>query len=120
MRSLLSRIAIALVITSLASVSAFAKGKTKTVTFESNIKVNGTMVPKGKYDLKFDEKTGELSIVKDSKVIARAATTAEKRQRKARDFVLRSTGSGADLQLTGVTFAGSDQNLLINGSQASR
>jgi hypothetical protein len=120
MKSLLNRFAIALVVASLLSVAVFAKAKKETVSFPTNIKVNGTVVSKGTYDVKFDEKTGELSIVKDSKVIARATATVEKRDSKARRFVFRSSGTGDDTQLISVTFAGADQDLVVGGSQASR
>lgn len=120
MKSFLNRIAMALLITSLASVSAFPKAKKETVSFPTNIKVNGTLVNRGVYELKFDDKTGELSIVKDNKVIARATATAEKRENKARQFVFRSSGSGDDTQLTGITFSGADHDLVISSAQASR
>ena len=87
MKSLLSRIAMALLIASLASVSAFPKTNKRTVAFQSDISVNGTLVSKGVYDLKFDDKSGELSIMKDNKVVARATASVEKRDRKAREFL---------------------------------
>jgi hypothetical protein len=120
MKYFLNRIGLALLITSLATVTVLAKTKKATVTFPTDIKVNGTAVSKGVYDLKFDDKTGELTIVKDNKVIARATASAEKREKKARQFALRSTGSGAEMQLTSVTFSGADHDLIISGSQASR
>ena len=120
MKSLLNRIAIALLIASLASVAAFAKAKKETVSFPTNIKVNGTVVNKGVYDVKFDDKTGELSIVKENKVIARATASVEKRDKKARQFAFRSSGTGDETQLVSVTFAGADHNLVLGGSQASR
>jgi hypothetical protein len=120
MKYFLTRITMALLITSLASVTVFSKTKKATITFPTNIKVNGTAVSKGVYDLKFDDKTSELTIVKGNKVIARATATVEKRGRKARQFELRSAGTGDDLQLTGVTFSGADHDLIISGSQATR
>lgn len=120
MKSFLNRVALALLITSLASVAVFAKGKKETVSFPTSIKVNGTVVNKGVYDLKFDDKTGELSIVKDNKVIARATASAEKRDKKARQFAIRSSGTGDETQLVSVTFAGADHDLVISSSQASR
>ena len=116
----LNRIAVALLITALATVSAFAKGKKETVTFPTNIKVNGTVVKQGVYDVKFDDKTGELSIEKGSKVIAKATASVEKRDKKAQRLELRTTGRGDDTQLIAVTFAGTDQVLNIGGSSASR
>jgi hypothetical protein len=115
-----NRIAVALLIASLASVAAFAKTRSEKVTFISDIKVNGTTVKKGVYDLKFDDKTGEVSIVKNGKVLAKANTTVEKRQSKARRFEWRYTGQGENAELTHVVFAGADQNVVLNSSAASR
>jgi hypothetical protein len=120
MKSFLNRIAIALLVTSLASVSVFAKAKKETVSFPTDIKVNGTLVNKGVYDVRFDDKTGELSIEKNKKVIARATASVEKRENKARTFVLRSSGSGDETLLTGITFAGADHDIVLSGTQASR
>jgi hypothetical protein len=120
MKSLISRIAIALLITSLAGVSAFAKTRREKITFIDNIKVNGTLVTKGVYNLKFDDKTGEVSILKGSKVVARASVDPEKRDRKAGTFEVRSTGSGDTRQLLSVAFGGSDVNLVLRDSQASK
>lgn len=120
MKSLLNRIAIALLVASLSSVAVFAKAKKETVSFPTNIKVNGTVVNKGTYDVKFDDKTGELSIMKNSKVIARATASVEKRDSKARQFVFRSSGTGDDAQLISVTFAGADHDLVVGSSQASK
>lgn len=120
MKSLINRIAVAFLITSLASVSAFAKTKKETVSFPTDISVNGTVIKKGVYDVKYDDQAGELTIVKNNKVLAKAATSIAKRDRKAREFQLRSFASGAETQLIGVTFAGSDHNVLIGNSNASR
>lgn len=120
MKSLINRIAIALLITSLTSVAAFAKTKKETVTFPTDIKVNGTVVSKGVYDLKYDDAAGEVTIAKDGKVVARAAATMEKRDKKARQFQIRSVGSGEETQLIGVTFAGADHNVVVGNSNASR
>ena len=69
----------ALMICALASISiaAAAKDKVKTenVTFASDTMVNGTLVKAGDYQMKFNEQTGELSILKDGKV--KAKTTAQ-------------------------------------------
>ena len=120
MKSILNRIAIALVITSLASVMAFAKTKTETVKFDSDIKVNGTLVSKGVYKLKFDDVAGELTISKDGKVVARTSASVVKRDQKARQFELRSTGTGDETQLTGIAFEGADHNVVVGNSAASR
>jgi hypothetical protein len=121
MKSLLTKIGIAFVITSLTAVSAFAKTRKESITLTTNTTVNGTLVKSGTYQLRFDDEKGELSIMKDGKVIAKSSTTSEKRDSKAaRQFELRLSGSGEEKQLIGIAFAGADQNIVLNGSSASR
>lgn len=120
MKSLIKQVSIALVMLSLAAVSVVAKTRKESISFTSNTTVNGTLVKKGTYQLKFDDEKGELSIVKDGKVIAQASTTSAKREAKAAKFELQLSGSGAERQLVGIAFGGTDQNFVINGASASR
>ena len=120
MKNLFTRISMVLLIASLAGVVVFAKAKKERVTFPTNIKVNGTVVKKGVYDLKFDDQTGELSILRGNKVIARASASVAKRDGKAHQYMLRSTGKGDDEQLVAVTFGGADYDVVLGGSQATR
>jgi len=120
MKSVIKQIGMALVITSLIAVSAFAKTRKESITLATDTTINGTLVKSGTYDLKFDDEKGELSIVKNGKVIAQAGTTTEKRAEKARKFELRLNGAGEGRQLVGIAFAGADQNIVLNGSSASR
>jgi hypothetical protein len=119
MKSIVSKMAAVLMVGALTSVVAFAKVHKQKVTFENDIKVNDTLVKKGTYDLKFDDESGQLSIVKNGKVVAQAMGKVEQREKKASDFQLRSTGNGGDQQLTGVTFGGSDKDVVITSSGAS-
>jgi len=120
MRSIVNRMVVVLVVGALTSVVALAKVQKHQVTFENDTKVNGTLVKKGTYDLKFDDQTNQLSIVKNGKTIAQAMTRFEQRDKKAGDFQLRSSGSGDECQLIGVTFGGSDKNVLVtNGASTS-
>ncbi|HKP81617.1 MAG TPA: hypothetical protein VJT69_06355, partial [Pyrinomonadaceae bacterium] len=90
-----------------------------TVTFDTDIKVNDTLVKKGTYQVKFDDETGQLSILQNGKVVAQAMTRLEDRAKKANDFVLRSEVNGNETQLTGVTFDGSDKNVVISNGGAT-
>ena len=119
MKSIVNRVIVVLLVGALTSVVALAKVHKQKVTFENDIKVNSTVVEKGTYDLKFDDETGQLSIVKNGKTIAKAMTKLEPRPKKANDFQLRSTGSGADSQLLGVTFDGWDKDVVITNNGAS-
>ena len=119
MKSIVNRMLVVMLVGALTSVVAFAKVHKEKVTFENDIKVNGTLVKKGTYDVKFDDATGQLSVSKQGKVIAEAMTRTEQRTKKAVDFQVRSTGSGNELQLVGVTFGGSDKDIMIANSGAS-
>ena len=116
MKSIVSKMVAVVMVGALTSVVAFAKVQKEKVTFDSDIKVNGTVVKKGTYDLKFDDESGQLSITKNGKVVAQAMAKAEQREKKANDFQLRSTSDKGETNLIGVTFNGSDKNVVITGS----
>jgi hypothetical protein len=119
MKSIVSRMLVVLMVGALTSVVALAKVQKHRVTFEKDMTVNGTLVKKGSYDVKFDDETGQLSIVKNGKVVAQAMARVETREKKANDFQLRSTVNGDETQLVGVTFGGSDKDVLITNSGAT-
>lgn len=119
MKSIVNRIAVVLVVGALTSMVAFAKVHKHKVTFENDIKVNGTLVKKGTYDVKFDDESGQLSIVKNGKTVAEATAKVEARAKKASDFQLRSTVNGDETELIGVTFSGSDKDVMITGGSAT-
>ena len=119
MKSIVNRMLVVLMVGALTSVVALAKVHKHKVTFDSDIKVNGTLLKKGTYDVKFDDQSGQLSIAKNGKVIAQAMARFEQRAKKANDFQLRSVTSGDETQLTGVTFGGSDKDIVITNTGAS-
>jgi hypothetical protein len=119
MKSIVSRMVAVLMVGALTGVVAFAKVHKEKVTFDSDIKVSGTVVKKGTYDVNFDDESGQLSITKNGKVVAQAMTKLEQRDKKANDFQLRATTNGDETQLIGVTFGGSDKNVVITGSGSS-
>ena len=119
MKSVMSKVLAVLMVGALTSVVALAKVQKAKATFDSDIKVNGTLVKKGSYDVKFDDETGQLSIIKNGKVVAEAMTRLEARSKKAPDFQIRSVTNGNETQLAGVTFGGSDKDVMISNNGAS-
>ena len=119
MKSIVSRMVAIVMVGALTGVVAFAKVHKQKVTFENDIKVNGTLVKKGTYDVKFDDATGQLLIAKNGKTVAEATGKLETREKKANDFQLRSTVNGDETQLIGVTFGGSDKDVVITSGGAS-
>ena len=118
MKSILKRVAVVLMVGALTSVVALAKVQKHKVTFDTDVKVNDTVLKKGDYDLKFDDQTGRLSILKNNKVVAETMARLEPRSKKADAFQFRSSGSGSDTQLVGVTFGGSDKDVVISNNGA--
>lgn len=119
MKSIVNRIVVVIMVGALASVAAFAKTHKHRVTFENDIKVNGTLVKKGSYDVKFDDASGQLSIIKNGKTIAQTMAKLEARAKKANGFQLRSVGTGDETELTGLTFGGSDKDVVITNGSAT-
>jgi hypothetical protein len=105
-----------LMILALASAVTFAKVKRSSITFTGDTMVNGTLVKAGDYNLKFDEKTNELSILKGGKVMVTTTTTMRERTDKAAD----TQYDIKDNVLVSVAFSGERQDLVINqqGSQS--
>lgn len=116
MKKNLSRIAVALILCAMTSVVAFAKEKSRVVTFGSDFVVGGTEVKAGTYRVSFNEETNEISIVdrKTKSVLAKATARLEERQSSKGSFDMRwATGSGKQV-LIGITFPGARQNIVLN------
>jgi hypothetical protein len=107
----------ALMICAFASIAVFAaakdKVKTESVTFVSDVMVNGTLVKAGEYQVKFNEETGELAIVKDGKVKAKTTAHLQSRSEKAKNTSFRTVDKGSIAELIGVTFGGSNQEMVV-------
>ena len=118
MKVFLKTFLLALLIGALASVSALAKGKvkTETVTFASDTMVSGTLVKAGVYQMKFNEETNELTILKDGKVKAKTTAHFTPRADKAKNTGVRTVQNGNASELIGFTFGGSNQDLLVGNS----
>jgi hypothetical protein len=102
------------------SIAAAAKDKVKTenVTFTSDTMVNGTLVKAGDYQIKFNEQSGELAILKDGKVKAKTTAQLQTRSDKARNTSVRTLTKGDVAELIGFSFSGSKQDVVVsaNGS----
>ena len=123
MKRFISFFAVAVLFGALASFSVLAgdKGKVekKTVTFPEDVMVNGTLIKAGEYEVKFDEGSNELSIIKNGEVKAKTAAHVEARSDKARSTALRTIEKGGATELLGVTFGGSMRDVMVGASGAS-
>jgi hypothetical protein len=109
-----------LIVGALASFSALAGDKSKVekkmITFPEDVMVNGTLVKAGDYEVKFDESTNELSILKNGKVQAKTPAHIEARSDKAKNTALRTADKGGATELIGVTFGGSNRDVMVGAS----
>jgi hypothetical protein len=113
-----------LIVGALASIGALAagdKGKVekKMITFTEDVVVNGTVVKPGDYEVKFDDSSKELSIIKNGKVVAKTPAHLEARSEKAKNTALRTMDKGGNAELIGVTFGGSDRDVIVGASGSS-
>lgn len=120
MKSVVNRVVGTFLLVALAGSVVLAKTHLRTVSFSTDVKVNDTLVKKGQYDIRFDEKTGELSVEKHGKVVVKTSTRLEKRHRKAADTEVQTMLEGMDQKLVAIAFSGSLQNFVVNqsGNQA--
>jgi type 1 fimbria pilin len=123
MKSFMKNTVMALAMIALVSLGVFAAGKDKvkkdTVTLLSDVTVNGTLLKAGTYEIRFDEKTGELAIVRDGKIKAKTTVRSEERSDKAQTTAVRTDRKNNIAELIGVTFAGSNQNLVVSGNSGA-
>ena len=113
----------ALMICALASIAVFAaakdKVKTETVTFAEDVMVNGTLVKAGEYQIRFNEQTGELAILKGGKVKAKTTAQLQSRSDKARSTAVRTLAKDGVAELIGVSFGGSNQDVVVGASSGA-
>jgi hypothetical protein len=120
MRLLFNGLMVACLLVTLAGTTAFGNTRKSNIGFSADTKVNGTLVKKGKYEVVFDDQSGELSLFKGAKLIAKTSARLEKRDQKARGTEVQTILEGMDQKLVGVTFSGSLENLVVGqaGMQA--
>ncbi len=124
MKRFIQAILAAFAISAVISISAFAgdKGKSekKHITFSEDLMVNGTLIKAGEYDVKFDEASNELSVLKDGKVKVKVPARLEARNEKAKDTSVRTVDKGNKVaDLVAVTFGGWNQDVVVGSSSSN-
>lgn len=114
MRKTANRLMMLLALCTLMSAAALAKGKSERVTLPQDVVINGTLVKKGEYNLKFDEQTGELLFLKGKKVVARTSARLEKRERDAQRTEFGTILDGDTRTLRSITFRGERESIVMH------
>ena len=121
MKTYLLRSLVAVIVCALAAVTAFAdKVKKVTLTLSDDVMVSGTLVKAGTYNFHFNQDTGELEILKGSKVQAKTNARFETRSGKAKYTGVRTRKAGSVVEFTGLVFDGSDQEVVVTSPSAKR
>jgi len=120
MKLLINGLMIAGLLVTLVGTTAFGNTRKSHIAFSADTRVNGTIVKQGKYEAVFDDQSGELSIFKGAKLIAKTSAKLEKRDQKARTTEVQTIREGMDQKLVSITFSGSLENLVVGqaGMQA--
>ena len=120
MKLLVNGLMVVSLLLSLAGATVFGNTRKSNIVFSADTRVNGTLVKKGNYEVVFDDQSGELSILKGSKLIAKTTASTEKRNQKARATEVQTILEGKDQKLVSVTFDGSYENVIVShaGMQA--
>lgn len=121
MKRIPSYIVVALVFSLLMSVTAWAKGKSGSVTFYEDTVVGGTVVKKGTYQLKFNEETGEVAIMKGKTELAKTSARLEKQERSSSGTKYEFVSKEGGKTLKSVLFAGDKDAIVLveNSAQAA-
>ena len=119
MRRIVNRLITALALCALVSTLAFAKDKSEDVTLPQDVVINGTLVKKGEYKLKFDEKAGELLLLKGKKVVARTKAQLEQREKEAARTEFGIISQGDAKALRSITFRGERQTIVMHETGGS-
>jgi hypothetical protein len=119
MKKNMYRIAFALfALCTLLNVSALAGGKSKRVTFHTDVMVGDTLVKKGNYEVIFDEQTSILTVKRGSEILAKTAARLEDANGKSKtSFVYRTwKNEKAGEVLSSVKFG--DQSAVVGRDSA--
>jgi hypothetical protein len=119
MKRYISRTVALLIVCALAGLTAFADSKSDRINFDEDFQLNGTVIKKGTYKVSFDEPTGELSIKKNEKLIAKTAAHAEPAASKAeRTMFSMATENGAKV-LRSVTYSGDNRVIVVGAGSTT-
>ena len=119
MRKYVTKTVAVFAILALAGVSALADTRSDRITFDEGFQVGGTAVKKGEYKVSFDEETGELTIKKNDKLIAKTTARAEKAEGKADRTKFSMATENGNQMLRSVTFSGDDHTIVIGAGGGS-
>jgi hypothetical protein len=119
MKKFFARAVAAAIVCTLTGAVALADGKSSKIKVSEDFQLNGTSVKKGTYEVSFDEQTGELSLKRDRKVVAKAKARAEQTGTKSRNTTFTIGDENGGRVLRSVTFSGDKQTVIVGEGGAA-
>jgi hypothetical protein len=116
----INRLLVALVVLALTGVIALAEGKSKSVTFNEDVTVNGTLVKRGTYKVTYDEQSNEMTIARNNKTIAKTPARTEKLDKKVSRTQVNTRKNNEKEELSSITFGGDDQAIIVGSSSGGQ
>ena len=91
----------------------------RTITLPEDVMVGETLVKQGTYEVRFDAKSNEVTLLKGKEVVAKAKATVEAGQEKARLDSLAYSGTEKGKKLNRLTFAGDRRTVVIDAGAST-
>ena len=118
MRKMITRTVITLALSTLTVATALAGDQRSRIKLEEDTRIGGATVVAGSYDVRFDEESGELSIMKGSKVVAKTKARSEQAASKHRNTTFLVAEENGGRVLRSIGFGGSKQVAVVGDSVA--
>ena len=120
MKDILNRVVVALLFVIVASAPTFAKVHKSKIKLKADTKVGEVLVKKGTYDVRFDDRTNEVSLRKGGKVVATSSAQTEPLARNFPNDAYLVNLENDEARLTGLIFRGTSQTVVLKpGTQAT-
>ncbi|MBX7222435.1 MAG: hypothetical protein K1Y36_20975 [Blastocatellia bacterium] len=122
MKNLMTRTLIALATLTLTGSMAFAAGAgdiKEELTFTKDMTINGVLVKKGTYNVRFNEKTGEVAILQGKNEVVRTSARLVDRKGKSHRTEITYTENGSTRNLQEIAFDGDSQSISIGNNGAA-
>jgi hypothetical protein len=122
MKRFVNRLVVLVMVGAMTSVLALSKTTKKEVTFGQAVMINDTQVKPGTYSVEFDDETGELTIIKDKKVVARTQARLEKLDGNSEATYVTRTEADSPAEtavLLSVTLKDRNQATIVNDGDSN-
>lgn len=119
MKKFLGTFLASMILAALTVISVSAKAESATLEVIEPTSVGGVVLDKGHYTFKFDEKTNEVTVIREGKKVTtvKATVVAETRKFQGDSYTTKATDSGR--VLTAIRFNGQSRSIVLGDASAN-